>query len=119
MLVRERSFATRHEECRAELMSNMPFEEAQSRMIALDRKFHRDIVEALDNRVILETHTRLQENIGMARRVHQRSIFRTQLIDTVDEHLRVITSLEKRDLAGAIANLEAHFRASTHRTFAA
>jgi DNA-binding GntR family transcriptional regulator len=113
------SMRARHEECRAELTGNIPFEEAQRRIIALDRKMHRDIVEALDNRAVLETHTRLQENIGMARRVHQRSNFRTQLIDTVDEHLRVIASLEARDLAGAIANLEAHFRASTHRTFAA
>ncbi|MDP1729689.1 MAG: GntR family transcriptional regulator [Devosia sp.] len=109
----------RHEECRSELQGSGSFEVAQGHIVAVDRKFHRDIVEALENRAILETHTRLQENIGMAKRVHQRSIFRTQLIDTIDEHLRVLSCLEKRDVAGAIANLEAHFRASTHRTFAA
>ena len=32
---------------------------------------------------------------------------------------RVIAALEQRDVAGAIAAMEGHFRASTHRTFAA
>ncbi len=109
----------RHEECRRELRGNGPFEDAQAHIIALDRKMHRDIVEALENRAIMATHMRLQENIGMARRVHQRSIFRAQLVDTVDEHMRVIACLEQDDVPGAIAALEAHFRASTHRTFAA
>jgi GntR family transcriptional regulator, rspAB operon transcriptional repressor len=108
----------RHEECRAELKAPRSFEEAQARFFSLDRKMHRDIVEALDNHAVLATHARLQENISMARRVHQRPVFRTQILDTIDEHLRVISSLEERDVAGAIANLEAHFRASTHRTFA-
>lgn len=109
----------RHEECRAELLGPMPFEAAEAHIIALDRKMHRTIVDALNNRAILQTHARLQENLGMARRVHQRSIFRKQLIDTIDEHLRVISSLDRRDVAGAIANLEAHFKGATHRTFAA
>lgn len=64
-------------------------------------------------------HTRLQENISMARRVHQGSILRGLLIDTFDEHLLVIDALDRRDTSGSIAALEAHFRASTHRTFAA
>ena len=109
----------RHEECRAELLGSTAFEEAQGHIIALDRKMHRDIVEALDNRAILQTHARLQANLGMARRVHQRSIFRNQLIDTIDEHLRVISALDRRDVPGAIANLEAHFKGATHRTFVA
>ena len=105
----------RHEECR-KAAGDGSFDEAQGHIIALDRKMHRDIVEALDNRAILDTHTRLQENLGMARRVHQRSLFRAQLIDTIDEHMRVIACLEQHDVPGAIAALEAHFRASTHRT---
>ncbi len=109
----------RHEECRKELLDSSSFEEAQGHIITVDRKLHRDIVEALENRAILETHARLQENIGMAKRVHQRSIFRGQLIDTIDEHLKVISALEQHDVAGAIAGLEAHFRGATHRTFAA
>jgi DNA-binding GntR family transcriptional regulator len=110
---------TRHEECHIALAGPAPFEETQSRVITLDRQMHRDIVSALENRAILDTHTRLQENLGMARRVHQSAMYRGQLVSTVDEHLRIIASLEQRDIEGAIANLEAHFRASTHRTFAA
>ena len=107
----------RHEECRAELSGSGAFEAAQARVLALDRKMHRDIVEALENKAILDTHARLQENLGMARRVHQRAVFRAQLIDTIDEHMRVIASLEQRDVAGAVANLETHFRGATHRAF--
>jgi DNA-binding GntR family transcriptional regulator len=33
--------------------------------------------------------------------------------------MRVIATIEQRDIPGAIAAMEAHFRASTHRTFAA
>ena len=106
----------RHEECRTELEANGSFDTVNARIATLDRQFHRDIVDALDNRAILETHHRLQENLSMARRVHQRSIYRAQLIDTIEEHLRVITRLDQRDVPGAVSALEAHFRASTHRT---
>lgn len=109
----------RHEECRNELLGPVLSEAVQSKFGALDRRMHREFVEALDNRAILETHGRLQDNIGMARTVHQRSVFKNQLIDTADEHMKIIESLENRDAHGAIANLEAHFRASTYRTFTA
>ena len=109
---------SRHEECRRELGGAVPFEEALPHMTALDRKLHRDIVEALDNRAILETHARLQDNIGMAKRVHQRSVFRGQLLDTIDEHLSIVEALERGDVEGAVASLAAHFRGATHRVFA-
>lgn len=110
---------TRHEESRAELSQPMLTEEAQNKFLALDRYMHSSFVEALDNRAILVTHNRLQDNISMARRVHQRLVFKNQLSGTVDEHLRIIDSLEAHDIEGAIANLEAHFRATTYRTFTA
>lgn len=109
----------RHEECRLALHDLEALESAQSRLHALDRKMHRDIVEALENRAILDTHARLQDNLGMARRAHQRSIYRGQLMETINEHMAVIERLEQRDVEGAVGALEAHFRASTHRTFAA
>jgi DNA-binding GntR family transcriptional regulator len=108
-----------HEECRNGLTDGGMFEEGQLRFLALDHRFHREIVEALDNRAIFETHQRLQENIRMAQKVHRRPGFRAALLETIDEHLRVIDCLERRDTDGAVAALEAHFRASTHRTFAA
>lgn len=107
-----------HEECRNGLTEGGPFEEAQLRFLALDNRMHREIVEALDNRTILDTHQRLQDNIRMAQIVHRRPGFRAALLETIDEHLAVIACLERRDTDGAVAALEAHFRASTHRTFA-
>ena len=95
-----------------------PFEEAQLRFTRLDGRMHREIVEALGNKAVLDTHQRLQENIRMAQQVHRRPGFRGALLQTVDEHLRIVDALEKRDVDGAIAALEAHFRGATHRTFA-
>ena len=108
-----------HNECRVNLTDGGPFEDAQIRFTALDGRMHREIVEALGNQAILATHERLQENIRMALRVHRRPGFRSALLTTIDEHLRVIARLEQRDVDGAVEALEAHFRAATHRTFAA
>lgn len=108
-----------HEECRRSLTSGEPFENGQIRFIALDNRMHHEIVASLGNRAILDTHTRLQENIRMVQRVHRRPGFRGYLVETIDEHMKVIAALEQRDINSAIASLEAHFRASTHRTFAA
>lgn len=108
-----------HIECRRNLTDGGPFQEEQLRFLSLDMRFHREIVEALDNRAILDTHSRLQENIRMAQQVHRRPGFRGALLETVDEHLKVIDALANHDVEAAVAALEAHFRASTHRTFAA
>jgi DNA-binding GntR family transcriptional regulator len=108
-----------HEEARRSLTEGGPFEEAQLRVTRLDLRMHREIVEGLENRAILDTHSRVQENIRMAQQVHRRPGFRGALLQTVEEHLKVIERLERRDVEGAVAALEAHFRASTHRTFAA
>lgn len=108
-----------HEECRRNLTDGGPFQDEQLRFLALDNRMHHEIVEALDNRAILDTHTRLQENIRMAQQVHRRPGFRAALLETIDEHLKVIDCLENRDIDGAVQALEDHFRASTHRTFAA
>lgn len=109
---------TRHEESRKELQGSVSFDHALRNFGTLDRKMHRDIVEALDNRAILETHARLQDNLNMAKRVHQRSVYKGQLLDTVDEHLKIITCLDSRDVDGAAEALAAHFRGATHRTYA-
>ena len=109
----------RHAQSRFELEDPQLPDDVQNRFLSLDLEMHRAFVEALGNQAILRTHSRLQDNIGMARRVHQRPYFRMQLINTIDEHLKILDSLEARDVNAAVANLEAHFRASTYRTFAA
>ena len=108
-----------HEKCRASLTDGNPFEAAHVPFLELDMRMHREIVASLGNRAILDMHQRLQENIRMAQRVHRRPGFRGYLVDTVDEHMRVVAALEQRDVPGAIAAMEAHFQGSTHRTFAA
>ena len=108
-----------HVECRRNLTDGGPFQEEQLRFLSLDMHFHRELFKALDNRAILDTHSRLQENIRMAQQVHRRPGFRGALLETVDEHLKVLDALAAHDVEAAVSALEAHFRASTHRTFAA
>lgn len=108
-----------HEQSRAELASAGNIDAAMARFIEIDRRFHADIVGVLNNAAISATHRRLQENIGMARLTHRRRPFRQQLLDTVAEHRRVLDALGEGRAEDAIAALEAHFRDSTHRTFAA
>ncbi|KKC35024.1 hypothetical protein WH87_17795 [Devosia epidermidihirudinis] len=107
----------RHLACKAFIESGADFETVKRQVVDLDKQLHRSLVDVLNNGAITAMHERLQDNLLMARRVHQRVINRHQLLETVDEHLRILESLRHRDLDGAIANLEAHFRASTHRTF--
>jgi len=108
----------RHEESRIELSAPELTEEAQNKFLAVDRHMHRSFVEALENRAILVTHNRLQDNISMARRVHRR-IFKNQLISTIDEHLKIVDNLAAGEIEKAVENLEAHFQASIYRTFTA
>ncbi|RUT29263.1 GntR family transcriptional regulator [Arsenicitalea aurantiaca] len=109
----------RHEQSQVELAQLGNLDLAIDRFVATDRAFHADIVAVLNNSWISRTHQRLQANIGMARLTHARGPFKNQLLETVAEHMRIIASLEAGDIEAAVGNLEAHFRASTHRTFAA
>ena len=59
-----------HAASRAELSRELT-EAAQEKFLTLDRSMHRSFVEALGNRAILVTHSRLQDNLYMVRRVHQ------------------------------------------------
>lgn len=108
-----------HDRSARELSGAGNMEQAILNFIETDRKLHADIVGAMDNRAISATHRRLQDNIGMARKAHKRTVFRQQLLDTAEEHRRMLAALAEGDLDRATDALEAHFRASTHRTFAA
>jgi DNA-binding GntR family transcriptional regulator len=87
--------------------------------VKLDSDMHVSFVEALENRAISAVYARIMDNINLARQVHDRSAVRTRVIDSVREHLSILDSLEKGDVEGAAANLEAHFRASAYRTVVA
>jgi len=85
----------------------------------LDRRFHASIVEALSNDAVQSTHERINQNVHLARKVHQTSFGKEHFVDTIDEHLVVIDGVEAGDLSVAVAALEAHFRTATHRLFIA
>jgi GntR family transcriptional regulator, rspAB operon transcriptional repressor len=110
---------SRHEACRVELLAADLTDTALDSFVSVDRYMHRSFVEALENRAILVTHSRLQDNLMLARRVHQRRTFKNQLMQSIDEHLRIVDSLAQHDASGALEHLEAHFQASTFRTYAA
>lgn len=106
-----------HDRCAEDLSHPGNIDAALARFIAVDRRLHSDIVAVLENAAISATHARLQENIGMARLTHKRIPFRQQSLDTVAEHRRLLDALGTGDIEAAAAALEAHFRASTHRSF--
>lgn len=84
--------------------------------IKLDGKFHRDIVDVLENETISNAHELMQDKLRMARRVHGRIHLKQVFIHAIDEHLLVIDALEKREFAETKSALESHFRSSTYRT---
>lgn len=83
----------------------------------LDRRFHGGIVAALSNDAIRRTYERVIDNMRLARQVHQSSPGKADYFDSIDEHMLILDAVEAGDTASAIAALEAHFRASTHRVF--
>ena len=108
-----------HERSMKELSDGSRNDGTIARFVETDHKFHADIVGVLDNRAISATHRRLQANIRMVRLTHKRTQLRQELLDAVAEHRAVLSALAAGDHERAVAALEAHFRASTHRTFAA
>ena len=102
----------------AELLADeSAFEAAKTEMRLLDQQFHTDIVGILQNRSVSFTHEHVFVNLRISRQVHRKSEFRQQLIDTVGEHMAVLDAIEDKDASRAVAALERHFQASTHRTF--
>lgn len=87
-------------------------------MAQLDRDFHSAIVGVLGNKTISKNHSRITENITMARMVHKKPMFRLQLLDTITEHLEILDGLEARDVDATLKGLNMHFRSATHRIFA-
>lgn len=106
-----------HHRCRDLLNDEQRYEEGKSGMMALDQRLHPDIVAILENRAVLYAHEHVFKNMNISREVHRRPEFRKQLLDTVDEHMDILNAIEARDPDRAVAALERHFQASTHRTF--
>jgi DNA-binding GntR family transcriptional regulator len=109
----------RHEELRDVAGSEITAPDLNSTFMTLDSDMHVSFVEALENRAISAVYARIMDNINLARQVHDRSVVRTRVLDTLGEHLTILDSIERGDADGAVANLELHFRASAYRTVVA
>ena len=89
---------------------------AMEAFVALDQFLHSSLVEALGNKSILATHTRLQQNIRMVRAMQQTSAYAGQLAEAATEHLDLLDRIEEGDLEGASRGLRRHFESSIYRT---
>ena len=107
----------RHQELRE--LANGDGAQANSVFMKLDSDMHVSFVDALENRAISAAYARIMDNINLARQVHDRMGIRTRLLETINEHLAIIDSIERGDADGAAASLELHFRASAYRTVVA
>lgn len=106
-----------HLDCLLRLQSDEDLATIKPAMRTLDQVLHAAIVAALHNRAITAAHARLQDNLSIAKQVHQQAVFRRQLIETVNEHVAILDAVLARDPAAAVRALESHLRSSTHRTF--
>ncbi len=100
-----------HEACRRNLTDGGVFEEAQLRFLALDLphapRDRRGPRQPLHPRYATSACRTIS---AWPSSVHRRPGFRSACSETIDEHLRVITRLERHDIDGAVEAIEAHFR---------
>jgi DNA-binding GntR family transcriptional regulator len=80
--------------------------------LQVDWGMHDMIVESIGNRIMLAAHQQNFDKIKMIR-LHGRSPRYLPL--AMEEHLRVIAALKKRDAEGAAAALEHHMRCAERR----
>ncbi|WP_422050779.1 GntR family transcriptional regulator [Shimia sp.] len=83
--------------------------------VALDQFVHSSFVEALNNKSMLATHNRLQQNIRMVRSMQKNAAYLRNLLSAANEHLAIFEQIEKKDHEGAALSLRRHFEASIYR----
>ncbi|MBI4259225.1 MAG: GntR family transcriptional regulator [Actinobacteria bacterium] len=74
--------------------------------VTLDREFHETIVELSGHRRLLTVWNLLRDQIELA--VAEISLTYPTLAGRADAHVPLLESMERRDLAGALAALESH-----------
>lgn len=80
----------------------------------IDWAFHDQIVDALGNRIISDIHRVNAIKIRLIRNADTRML--PELVESVlDEHLRIVAALERRDRAAAVAALEEHIESARRR----
>lgn len=83
--------------------------------VVLDQFVHSSFVEALNNKSILATHNRLQQNIRMVRTMQKNAAYVQNLLSAANEHLALLDQIKSKDHEGAAQCLRRHFEASIYR----
>lgn len=87
--------------------------------LAYDHFLHACFVEAMNNKHILATHNRLQQNLRNVRSLHRSANFVDNLLMAGQEHLDLLERIAARDIDGAERVLRRHFESSAFRVFVA
>lgn len=92
---------------------------AVAAFVALDQFLHSGFVQALNNKSILATHSRLQQNIRMVRTMQPSAAYLRNILDAAQEHLALLDQIKAGNLEGAAQCLRRHFEASIYRAVVA
>lgn len=87
--------------------------------VVLDQFVHSSFVEALNNKSILATHNRLQQNIRMVRTMQRSAAYVDNLLRAANEHLALFEQIKDKDHEKAAQCLRRHFEASIYRAVVA
>ena len=87
--------------------------------LAYDHFLHACFVEAMNNKHVLATHNRLQQNLRNVRSLHRSANFVDNLLMAGQEHLDLLERIAARDVDGAGKVLRRHFESSAFRVFVA
>ncbi|MCV6592846.1 MAG: GntR family transcriptional regulator [Silicimonas sp.] len=106
---------TRHHELMEAIRARGEDMALMGAFVALDQFVHSSFVRALDNKSILATHNRLQQNIRMVRAMQRTPAYAQSLLEAGAEHLEILDRIEAGDLDGASRGLRRHFESSIYR----
>lgn len=103
-----------HRELAAEA-PGMPGEALAPRAKTLDDRFHADMVAALRNPLIADVYEKTKDRILLIRLDADYRLSAIAVMQTIQEHLRIIEALRARDVAASLAAMDDHMARSLHR----
>lgn len=85
------------------------------RSAEVDQAFHLALAESTRNPLMITAHAHMMEQIGVIRLDNMYMLSALAIIQTMQEHIGVIASLEKQDPDAAVAAMDAHLARAMHR----
>jgi DNA-binding GntR family transcriptional regulator len=82
---------------------------------ALDTEFHAALIASLRNPLIADVYDKTKDRIRLIRLDTHYMFSVVTVVQTLQEHLRVLAALRARDTDGAVAAMEDHLARSLHR----